>query len=258
MDADGVYGAETGLYAGGGVTPYDANMEGDSADMMFAKGGATDVVVDNWSDIPDEFKNIRLPKQIDWNANPSDDGLNEIVKPFLSKEPLRPAMEGINFDDNGITVTNAHILLTIPTVDHEFQGIYKKEKLSSKSLQEVFPDGVIKIDAKFPNYEPIIPKQSEIKKVFYVDVLKLLTYFKVAKNYSDNTQIIFKIDGSEMSVAPDLMINFLTSLIKLGGNQFMYVSFQTDKRALIFSYYSTFSLGKDVIGLIMPLTLITM
>jgi hypothetical protein len=94
--------------------------------MMFAKGGATDVVVDNWSDIPDEFKNIRLPKQIDWNANPSDDGLNEIVKPFLSKEPLRPAMEGINFDDNGITVTNAHILLTIPTVDHEFQGLYKK------------------------------------------------------------------------------------------------------------------------------------
>jgi hypothetical protein len=55
-----------------------------------------------------------------------------------------------------------------------------------------------------------------------------------------------------MSVAPDLMINFLTSLIKLGGNQFMYVSFQTDKRGLIFSYYSTFSLGKDVIGLIMP------
>jgi|LakMenEpi03Aug12_release.lakeMendotaPanAssembly.Ray.scaffolds.fasta_scaffold04820_35 hypothetical protein len=253
VEADGKVGGDTGLFANGGtVKPYDANMDGDSADMMFAKGGATDVVVDNWSDIPDEFKNIRLPKQIDWNANPSDDGLNEIVKPFLSKEPLRPAMEGINFDDNGITVTNAHILLTIPTVDHEFQGIYKKEKLSSKSLQEVFPDGVIKIDAKFPNYEPIIPKQSEIKKVFYVDVLKLLTYFKVAKNYSDNTQIVFKIDGSEMSVAPDLMINFLTSLIKLGGNQFMYVSFQTDKRGLIFSYYSTFSLGKDVIGLIMP------
>lgn len=230
VEADGMVGAETGLYARGGS-------------LIYAKGGATNVTVNNWSEIPDEFKNIRLPKLIDWNANPSDDGLNEILKPFLSKEPLRPAMNGINFDDNGITATNAHILLTIPTVDHEFQGIYKKEKGSEVS---------IKIDAKYPNYEPIIPKQTDIKKACYVDILKLLTYFKVAINYSDNKQIVFKIDGAEMSVAPDLMIDFLSSLIKLGGNQFMYVSFQSNKRFLTFSYYEDFSLGKAVIALIMP------
>jgi hypothetical protein len=241
MDADGVVGAETGLFADGG-----------SIVFSYAKGGATDVTVNNWSEIPDSFKNIRLPKKVEWDASPSDDGLNEILKPFLGTEPLRPAMTGINFDENGITATNAHILLTIPSDERDFKGVYKKEKLSSKSLKEVFPDGFIKLDVKYPNYAQVIPKEIEVKRVVYIDILKLLTYFKVASNYSYNKEVVFKINDEKMAVFPDLMINFLSSLVKLGGSTFMNVSFQTNKRALIFTYYPSFTLGKDVIGLMMP------
>lgn len=232
MDADGVVGAETGLFADGG-----------SIVFSYAKGGATDVTVNNWSEIPDEFKKIRLPIKIEWNENPSDDGLNEILKPFLGTEPLRPAMQGINFDENGITATNAHILLTIPTSEDIFEGVYKKVKEG---------DGFAKIDVKYPNYAQVIPKETERLSVFYVDILKLLTYFKVAKNYSGNKEVIFKINNEKMGVFPDLMINFLSSLIKLKGNEIDRVHYKTNKRALVFTELDTYQLGKDIIGLMMP------
>jgi hypothetical protein len=218
IDADGVYGAETGL---------------------FAKGGITDVVVNNWSDIPDSLKNVRLPKKIDSLPTPSDKDLYEIAKPFLSTDGLRPALQGMNFDDNGITFTNSHILLTIPIpVDVPYKGIYKK-------------DGV-KVEATYPNYENVIPKETQITKVFYIDVLKLLTYCKVASNYSGKNEITFKVNDAVMHFDPTLTINFLSSLIKLTGQVFFNVSFETNKRTLVFSKYPSYKLGKDIIGLIMP------
>jgi hypothetical protein len=243
LDADGMVGAETGLYGtGGSVKPYDANMEGDSADMMFARGGATDVIVNNWSDVPDSFKNVRLPKSINWSPNPSNDGLHEIVKPFLSTDSLREALSGINFDDNGITVTNAHILLTIPTDDHDFQGVYKKVKGD---------DGFAKIDVKYPNYERVIPTEKDITKVIqYFDINKLLTYCKVASNYTKQ-EITFKINDEQMSFMPEYIIAILTSWIKLTGIT-PDISFQNNKQALVFSLKPTFKIGKDVIGLLMP------
>jgi hypothetical protein len=243
LEADGMVGADSGLFAdGGSLKPYDANMEGDSADMMFARGGATDVIVNNWSDVPDSFKNVRLPKSINWSPNPSNDGLHEIVKPFLSTDSLREALSGINFDDNGITVTNAHILLTIPTDDHDFQGVYKKVKGD---------DGFAKIDVKYPNYERVIPTEKDITKVIqYFDINKLLTYCKVASNYTKQ-EITFKINDEQMSFMPEYIIAILTSWIKLTGIT-PDISFQNNKQALVFSLKPTFKIGKDVIGLLMP------
>lgn len=230
LDADGVVGAETGLYVRGGS-------------LSYAKGGATDVTVNNWSEIPEEYKKIRLPKQIDWSPNPSNDGLYEIVKPFLEVGVLRPVMQGINFDDNGITVTNAHILLTIPNSQDDFRGIYKKIKGE---------EGFTKIDGTYPKYESVIPKVTSIDKVFNIDILKLLTYCKVAKNYSGKNEITFKVNDSQMSFNPDYIINFLTSLIKLTGINFWNVSYQTSKQALVFTKFKSYVVGRTIIGLIMP------
>ena len=244
LQADNMVGADSGLFANGGdVKPYDANMEGDSADMVYARGGAFDVIVNNWSDVPDSFKNVRLPKQIDWSPNPSNDGLYEIVKPFLGVEDLRPAMQGINFDDNGITVTNAHILLTIPTGEQSFDGIYKKDKSE---------DGFTKIDAKYPNYLQVIPTEKDITKVFqFINTDKLLIYCKVASKYTKGI-ITFKINDEQMSFTPEYIIGLITSWIKLTGLSYAFVSFQTNKRALIFSGNPTFKLGKDRFALLMP------
>ena len=117
---------------------------------------------------------------------PSNEGLYEIAKPFLSGDSLRPALQGMNFDNNGITFTNSHILLTIPIpADISYRGIYKK--------------GEVKVEATYPKYENVIPKEKEIDKVFYIDISKLLTYCKVASNYSGNSEITFKVNDLQMS-----------------------------------------------------------
>ena len=51
---------------------------------------------------------------------------------------------------------------------------------------------------------------------------------------------------------PNYIINFLTSLIKLTGITLWNVGFTTTKRALVFTKYPSYELGKDIIGLIMP------
>jgi hypothetical protein len=227
IDADGMVGAETGLFGYGGAVY-----------KSYARGGATNVTVDNWDDIPDTFKNVRLPKKIDWLPTPDNDGLLEIAKPFLSKDPLRPALQGMNFDDNGITFTNSYILLTIPTTNVNYEGIYEK--------------GVKNITATYPKYEMVIRKQTDNVKVFPIDILKLLTYCKVARNYSGKNEITFKINDSAMSFDADYIIDFLTSLIKADGFTLWNVSYKSNKEALVFTKYSSYELGKDIIGLIMP------
>ena len=249
VGADGQVGADTGLgLAKGGSLDFLNDVE-----QIFARGGATDVVVNNWNEIPDSFKNVTLPKSINWFPSPKSDGLYEIVKPFLGVEDFRPAMQGINFDDNGITTTNTHILLTIPTDDHDFQGIYKPIKVSAKSLKEAFPEGFTKIDDKYPNYAQVFPKEQDITKTFnFINIEKLLTYCKVAKNYSGNQEIVFKINNEQMQFFPDYIIDVITSWIKLTGLSYAFISFQTNKRALVFHANPKFTLGKDRIALIMP------
>jgi hypothetical protein len=221
LQADGAVGAETGLFAKGGLVE--------------------NATVDNWNDIPDSLKSIRLPKKVNYDETPSDDGLNEIVKSFLSNDSLREAMTGINFDDNGITATNAHILLTLPTLNKNYKGIYKKTQT-----------GVEVINNTFPNYSIVIPKIQDLTKVVEIDVLKLLTYCKVARNYSGKTDaIVFKIHNTEIEFFPDVIIDFLNSLVKLGW-QTCYVGFQTNKKGLIFTKYRDYKFGEDEIALIMP------
>jgi hypothetical protein len=246
VGADGQVGADNGLgLAKGGSLDFLNDVE-----QIFARGGATDVVVNNWNDIPDDFKNIIIPKQVEWSANPTNKGLYEIVKPFLGTEDLRPAMQGINFDDIGITTTNAHILLTIPNIDagSGFEGVYKPVKLPKSDLISS-----TKIDVKYPNYQQVFPNEKDITKVFdYINIERLLTYCKVAKNYSGNQEIVFKINNEQMQFFPDYIIDVITSWIKLTGLSYAFINFQKNDEALVFSGNPTFTLGKNRIALIMP------
>jgi hypothetical protein len=244
VGADGQVGADNGLgLAKGGSLDFLNDVE-----QIFARGGATDIIVNNWNDIPDDFKSVTLPKEIEWLPNPTNKGLYEIVKPFLGTEDLRPAMQGINFDDIGITTTNAHILLNIPEADSGFEGIYKPVKLpKSDSISST------KIDVKYPNYKQVLPTEKDITKVFdYINIEKLLIYCKVAKNYSGNQEIVFKINNEQMQFFPDYIIDVITSWIKLTGLSYAFINFQTKRKALVFSGLPTFTLGKNTIALIMP------
>ena len=244
VGADGEVGMDNGLaFAKGGSLDFL-----DDVEQIFARGGATDIIVNNWNDIPDDFKSITLPKQIEWSANPTNKGLYEIVKPFLEVKDTRPAMQGINFDDIGITATNSHILLNIPYADTGFEGVYKPVKLPKSDLISS-----TKIDVKYPNYKQVIPTEKDITKVFeYINIEKLLTYCKIAKNFSGKNEIVFKINNEQMQFFPDYIIDVITSWIKLTGLSYADISFQTNRKALVFSGNPTFTLGINRIALIMP------
>ena len=232
---------------GGDVKPYDANMEGDSADMMFAEGGAVSSVVDNWDEVPSIWKNTSKVKKVAFTNSPYDKGLYSIVAPFLGNDDLRPIMSGINFDENGITVTDAHKLITLPYPSKEFEGIYEAD-LSKRVNPEQ-----ITISGKYPNYAPIIPESKNTVK-YEVDVYKLLQYTNVAIKYANKTTyaVNYKIYDEIIGFNANYLNQVLTTLLKLGHDK-VYGHFVGYTKAFIFSPQKDYELGNDDILLLMPL-----
>jgi hypothetical protein len=235
------------FYDGGNVKPYDANMEGDSADMIFAEGGAVSSVVNNWDEVPSIWKNTSKVKKVAFTNSPYDKGLYSIVAPFLGKDDLRPIMSGINFDENGITVTDAHKLITLPYPSKEFEGIYEAD-LSKRVNPEQ-----ITISGKYPNYAPIIPESKNTVK-YEVDVYKLLQYTNVATKYANKTTyaVNYKIYDEIIGFNANYLNQVLTTLLKLGHDK-VYGHFVGYTKAFIFSPQKDYELGNDDILLIMPL-----
>jgi DNA polymerase III sliding clamp (beta) subunit (PCNA family) len=231
---------------GGDVKPYDANMEGDSADMMFAEGGAVSPVVDNWNEVPSIWKNTSKVKKVAFTNSPYDKGLYSIVAPFLGNDDLRPIMSGINFDENGITVTDAHKLISLPYPSKEFEGIYEAD-LSKRVNPEQ-----ITISGKYPNYAPIIPESKNTVK-YEVDVYKLLQYTNVALKYANKTTfaVNYKIYDEVMGFNGKFLIEALTTLLKLGHDK-VYGHFVGYTKAFVFSPNKNYELGNDDLILIMP------
>jgi DNA polymerase III sliding clamp (beta) subunit (PCNA family) len=231
---------------GGNITQYDANMEGDSVDMMFADGGAVGSVVKNWNEVPSIWKDTSKIKKVAWTNNPYDKGLYSIVAPFLGKDELRPIMTGINFDDNGITVTNAHVLITLPYPNKKFEGTYEAD-LSKKANPEQ-----ITIDGNYPNYSAIIPKQ-EVTKPFFIDVYKLLQYNNVALKFANKYTyaVNYKIEDEIVGFNAKFLNENLKTLLKL-GHETAYAHYMTPRNALLLSPNKDYELGNDDIILTMP------
>jgi DNA polymerase III sliding clamp (beta) subunit (PCNA family) len=231
---------------GGNITQYDANMEGDSVDMMFADGGAVGSVVKNWNEVPSIWKDTSKIKKVAWTNSPYDKGLYTIVAPFLGKDELRPIFGGINFDDNGITVTNTYTLITLPYPNKQFEGTYEAD-LSKKPNPEQ-----ITIDGKYPNYSAIIPKQ-EVTKPFFIDVYKLLQYNNVAMKFANKytNAVNYKIEDEIVGFNAKFLNENLKTLLKL-GHETAYAHYMSPKNALLLSPNKDYEIGNDEIILTMP------
>ena len=231
---------------GGDVKPYDANMEGDSVDMMFADGGAVSSVVKNWNEVPSIWKDTSKVKKVAFTNSPYDKGLYSIVAPFLGKDDLRPIMSGINFDDNGITVTNAHVLITLPYPSKQFEGVYEAD-LSKKANPEQ-----ITIEGNYPNYSAIIPKM-EVTKPFFIDIYKLLQYNNVAMKFANKTTnaVNYKINDEKVGFNAKFLNESLKTLLKL-GHETAYAHYIAPNKALLLSPSKDYEIGNDELILTMP------
>ena len=196
--------------------------------------------------MPSIWKNTSKVKKVAFTNSPYDKGLYSIVAPFLGNDDLRPIMSGINFDENGITVTDAHKLISLPYPSKEFEGIYEAD-LSKRVNPEQ-----ITISGKYPNYAPIIPESKNTVK-YEVDVYKLLQYTNVALKYANKTTfaVNYKIYDEVMGFNGKFLIEALTTLLKLGHDK-VYGHFVGYTKAFVFSPNKNYELGNDDLILIMP------
>jgi DNA polymerase-3 subunit beta len=231
---------------------YEVFDDGGDVDC-YADGGATlSAEVFEWDKVPANYKNTSKIKKVPFINNPLDKGLDSIIAPFLGKDDLRPSMTGINFDENGITGTNAHILITLPYPNKKYEGVYDVNKAKKTKSDEL-----LLINEKYPNYKAVIPKSEDAGTPYQVDVYKLLQYTKTAMNYSNKTThaIAFKYGEDErIGFNGKFLSIVLTTALKLGHEK-IYVFIQSKSRAFILSPNKNYELGNDELLLTMPVML---
>jgi DNA polymerase III sliding clamp (beta) subunit (PCNA family) len=205
-----------------------------------------------WDKVPANYKNTTKVKKVPFINNPLDKGLDSIIAPFLGKDDLRPSMSGINFDENGITGTNAHILITLPYPNKKYEGIYDVNKAKKTKSDEL-----LLINEKYPNYQAVIPKIGYGGKPYQVDVYKLLQYTKTAMNYANKTTyaIAYKYGEDErIGFNGKFLSIVLTTALKLGHEK-IYVFIESRSRAVVLSPNKNYELGNDELLLTMPVML---
>lgn len=201
-----------------------------------------------WSEIPDVWKNYNKPKQQDYKADPTDKGLASILSVFASTDDLRPAMTGVFFDKENITVTDGHSLFILPNTG-TFEDLYE---IGSKKT----------IDAKYPQYRVVIPEDTQYKHK--INISKLKTYCNVVVNgkYSNmaTNSLILKYGGGKdrISFNAKFLIEILTAFEKLGYVD-IYIGLNSNNRGAIFTveqkdlFKISSAYGKRPLALQMPL-----
>jgi hypothetical protein len=205
-----------------------------------------------WSKVPSIFKNITKTKKVPFINNPIDNGLNSIIEPFLDKNEENSNklnITGVNFDKNGITATNAHILITLPYPNEKYNGVYDINKVKKSNSKES-----LLINEKYAKYENVIPKKEDAGTSYLVDIYKLLQYTKTAINYANQTtfHISFRFDDDiKIGFNGKYLITTLTTLLKLGHKE-VYAFISSPSRGVVLTPNKNYELGNDEILLIMP------
>lgn len=202
----------------------------------------------NWNEVPSIWKDTSKVKKVTWINSPYDKGLYSIIQPFLGDVMLRPIMSGINFDANGITVSDAHKLITLPYPNSKYEGVYKSDLSKKKDSEQ------ITIDTAYYNYAQIIPKENVVTASYKISVYKLLQYIKVALKYADKktNYIIFKAGENKIGYNGEFLMDVLKTLLKL-GHEHIYLNYTASNRASLFTVKKEYELGNDEIILLMPI-----
>ena len=195
----------------------------------------------NWDNLPNVWKVVKKVNGVKIQPNPNDDGLQKLLKPFVSTDPYRPNMNAINFDEKCIVATNANILVAIAN-SGTIKGLYKDGK---------------EVNEKYPNYEQVFPTEDQITIKSSISLYKLKTYCEacIKGKYVNNVtnRIKAKLGEFTYSFNAELMLTILDFYLKLGYER-VSIFAQSSTRALVFNGDVNFPiLGKDVTSLLMPM-----
>jgi len=207
--------------------------------------------VRRWEDIPFTWRVVDAPSQVKIKSfNPKDKDFAKVFGVFASEDELRPAMTGVNFDDKGLCVTDAHKLVYFPK--SKYAQYFPKE-------EGIFEFGSGReIGDRYPNYTAVISQNND--EVYQVDVVKLLTYCKmiIEGKYCNQTtfhcNFVYGKDKPKMiGVNLKFLISILEFWLRMGFNK-LFMSIEAPNRGVIFSPYEKGVKGKNILDY--PITLL--
>ena len=203
-------------------------------------------IIDNrqvykWENVPNVWKVVKKVSGVKVQPNPTDDGLQKLLKPFTSTDPFRTNMSAINFDEKFIVATNANILVAFANSGN-IRGLYKDGK---------------EVNEKYVNYEQVFPTEDQITIKSTITLYKLKTYCEacIKGKYVNSVTNRIKVKLGEITYSfnAELMLTILDFYLKLGYER-VSIFAQSSTRALVFNGDVNFPiLGKDVTSLLMPL-----
>ncbi len=151
-----------------------------------------------WNLIPKNL--IAKPKKIssrkDYQADPEDKHLKNLVGPFVGKDTFQLSMMGVHFDEKGITATNARLLLFLPKIKEGKKGTYC---MTSRCFKENQTAEIT--DRAFPNYLGVLPKLKTKYTTFLLDVHQQRTLIQTLDKNGFEGNIINYLYGKENYVA---------------------------------------------------------
>lgn len=194
------------------------------------KTNLNNAIVTKWSEIPGVWKKFKSPGKIDIKSlDVKDLGLSKLADIFCDtdKDMLRRSMQGVNFDNKGVCITDAHKLF-FKAGKVSKKGIYPMSKFALKNYTS-------NIDEKYPNYQAVIPAECDYIGQF--DCSKLLSYLKSAENYYNRvTKMISFCYGKDVKIG--LNGEFLTDIVGsfyAMGYETLYIGLISSNRAVVVS-----------------------
>ncbi len=195
------------------------------SDERFRKALTTSV----WDLIPDEFKKTKKVRRVKWSPHPDDKGLQRLVAPFAGKEWFDHPLNGVYFDDKGVTVSNKVQLLFLNTpAGKDIRGIYcmtrpcwkaikidRKEGIGLTKKERAYAEKFRRLD--FPDTSIAI--QHKITAVASPPLEGLHTFLlaHIRSGLARKAQPLrFLMKGALFGIDPELFSECLEALMKLG------------------------------------------
>jgi len=237
----------------------DINLYKDVEIDKMEKGGEIKInsySVKNWSEIPTVWKNTKEVKKVKYTNSPFDKELLNMLSPIAGDDNLRPIMSGVNFDDFGITVTNAHVLVSIPEPNEKYKGTYatipKKDCTINKGSGVEIKNNMF-VSPKYPQYKEIIRGSKKSDRVQKINVYKLLQWTEVALKYCNKGSftVFYWMGDTSMAFNANYVLYSMKLLLKLGYSE-VYCFTSEGNKAAIFSPDKDYEIGKSLILLLMP------
>jgi hypothetical protein len=204
-----------------------------------------------------KYKDLKKEINLDLELSPNKK-LFEVLKGSMKKKnSLMPAMEMVNFDSYGLTVTNAYSLIHISSKIKKYEGVYNDlgvRERNSEGNYYVYPDWYNVFDV-------------EKLKQFEVNILELYNYLLLIKElrlfHSDNSYktVAVNIEGDRFGINLDVALGFLKSFISVAGDQNIYAYYVAPNRSIQFTNRKVDvpkdEIGKDgfIVGMLMPVVL---